>query len=111
LFLSYFGEDSINELLVINAYFADISDFNKYAKSGQMYHRARRKRSYRNVERTVETLVVVDRELFRKHGRENVTTYILSIFNIVGTGWKQENFTFKLLSTFTVLLTLTFFTL
>ena len=99
MFLSYFEEDSINELLVINAYFADISDFNKYAKSGQMYHRARRKRSYRNVERTVETLVVVDRELFRKHGRENVTTYILSIFNIVGTGWKQENFTFKLLST------------
>lgn len=61
-----------------------ILDFNKYAKKGQTFHRARRKRSYRNVERTVETLVVVDRKLYLKHGRENITTYVLSIFNIVG---------------------------
>ncbi|XP_053402734.1 A disintegrin and metalloproteinase with thrombospondin motifs 18-like [Mercenaria mercenaria] len=58
-------------------------DFNRYAKSTKMFHRARRKRSYRSAEPRVETLVVVDQDMYRKHGRENITTYVLSIFNIV----------------------------
>ncbi|KAL4235465.1 A disintegrin and metalloproteinase with thrombospondin motifs 18 [Mactra antiquata] len=59
------------------------NDLNRYAKSKQIFHRARRKRSYRSSERRVETLVVVDQDMYQKHGRENVTTYVLSIFNIV----------------------------
>lgn len=60
-----------------------IADYSKYAKSTKMFHRARRKRSYRSSERRVETLVVVDQDMYKKHGRENITTYVLSIFNIV----------------------------
>ncbi|XP_054709975.1 A disintegrin and metalloproteinase with thrombospondin motifs 18-like [Uloborus diversus] len=33
--------------------------------------------------RSVETLVVADREMVRKHGTENVTSYLLTVFNMV----------------------------
>ena len=36
-------------------------------------------------DRTVETLVVVDKSMFWEHGRHNITTYVLSIFNIVSS--------------------------
>ncbi|XP_052815823.1 A disintegrin and metalloproteinase with thrombospondin motifs 16-like [Mya arenaria] len=59
-------------------------DFNNYAKlDGRRSKTRRKKRSYETVGRSVETLVVVDRDMFIKHGRQNVTTYVLSIFNIV----------------------------
>lgn len=37
----------------------------------------------------VETLVVADRKMLEKHGRENVTTYVLTVMNMVrwSTGW------------------------
>ena len=60
-------------------------DFRKYARSRHQFHRTRRKRSYRSKQRTVETLVVLDKDMYKSHGRENVTTYVLSIFNIVST--------------------------
>lgn len=31
----------------------------------------------------VETLVVADKKMLEKHGRENVTTYILTVMNMV----------------------------
>lgn len=31
----------------------------------------------------VETLVVADRKMLEKHGRENVTTYVLTVMNMV----------------------------
>lgn len=31
----------------------------------------------------VETLVVADRKMLEKHGRDNVTTYILTVMNMV----------------------------
>lgn len=34
----------------------------------------------------VETLVVADRKMLEKHGRENVTTYVLTVMNMVSTG-------------------------
>ena len=34
----------------------------------------------------VETLVVADRKMLEKHGRENVTTYILTVMNMVSRG-------------------------
>ncbi|KAH3784823.1 hypothetical protein DPMN_162894 [Dreissena polymorpha] len=60
-------------------------DFNNHAAFSDQSRssRRRKKRSYESVERSVETLVVVDQDMYRKHGRENVTTYVLSIFNIV----------------------------
>lgn len=33
----------------------------------------------------VETLVVADRKMLEKHGRDNVTTYVLTVMNMVRT--------------------------
>lgn len=41
-------------------------------------------KSHRNEELNVETLVVVDRKMIRAHGHENITTYVLTILNMVG---------------------------
>ncbi|CAL8404507.1 unnamed protein product [Boreogadus saida] len=35
---------------------------------------------------TVETLVVADRKMLEKHGRDNVTTYVLTVMNMVSGG-------------------------
>lgn len=32
----------------------------------------------------VETLVVADRKMLEKHGKDNVTTYVLTVMNMVG---------------------------
>ncbi|XP_055935931.1 A disintegrin and metalloproteinase with thrombospondin motifs 16-like [Argiope bruennichi] len=37
----------------------------------------------RRKQRSIETLVVADREMIKKHGTENVTTYLLTVFNMV----------------------------
>jgi len=37
----------------------------------------------------VETLVVADRTMLEKHGRDNVTTYVLTVMNMVG-GWRDR---------------------
>lgn len=39
--------------------------------------------THRKSVKTVETLVVVDKHVYWKHGRNNITTYALSMFNIV----------------------------
>lgn len=42
----------------------------------------------------VETLVVADRKMLEKHGRDNVTTYILTVMNMVRWGhgrWTGRN--------------------
>ena len=36
-----------------------------------------------NVAKTVETLVVVDKHMYHNHGDANVTTYTLTLFNMV----------------------------
>lgn len=38
----------------------------------------------------VETLVVADRRMLEKHGRDNVTTYVLTVMNMVRWGWEEE---------------------
>lgn len=43
----------------------------------------RKLQNSRRNRRSVETLVVADREMVRKHGTENVTTYLLTVFNMV----------------------------
>ena len=70
---------------VFSDYFVSLStDIHHTTKPRQNYHRTRRKRSSRRRhERAVETLVVVDKHMNTKHGRENLTTYVLSIFNVV----------------------------
>lgn len=38
----------------------------------------------------VETLVVADRKMLEKHSKENVTTYILTVMNMVRMGVVEE---------------------
>ena len=50
---------------------------------------ARKRRSIPgNVHRSqyVETLVVVDKYMVKKHGRDKVTAYVLTVFNMVSNG-------------------------
>ncbi|KAM5264429.1 A disintegrin and metalloproteinase with thrombospondin motifs 16 [Ctenodactylus gundi] len=53
----------------------------------------RRKRSllksHRNEELNVETLVVVDKKMMQTHGHENITTYVLTILNMVSALFKD----------------------
>ena len=42
-------------------------------------------KSHRNEELNVETLVVVDKKMMQNHGHENITTYVLTVLNMVGT--------------------------
>lgn len=41
-------------------------------------------KSHRHRELNVETLVVVDTKMMQNHGQENITTYVLTILNMVG---------------------------
>lgn len=41
-------------------------------------------KAHRNKELNVETLVVVDKKMMQNHGHENITTYVLTILNMVG---------------------------
>ena len=42
-----------------------------------------------NVAKTVETLVVVDKHMYHNHGDANVTTYTLTLFNMVSGTWSN----------------------
>ncbi|XP_035209664.1 A disintegrin and metalloproteinase with thrombospondin motifs 16-like isoform X2 [Stegodyphus dumicola] len=55
----------------------EFSSFQDNVQGQKRNHPQRRNR------RSVETLVVADREMVRKHGTENVTTYLLTVFNMV----------------------------
>ncbi|KAM7148838.1 A disintegrin and metalloproteinase with thrombospondin motifs 16 isoform 1-T1 [Molossus nigricans] len=46
-------------------------------------------KSYRNKELNVETLVVVDKKMMQNHGHENITTYVLTILNMVSALFKD----------------------
>ncbi|XP_006875027.1 PREDICTED: A disintegrin and metalloproteinase with thrombospondin motifs 16 [Chrysochloris asiatica] len=46
-------------------------------------------KSHRNEELNVETLVVVDKKMMENHGHENITTYVLTIFNMVSALFKD----------------------
>lgn len=57
------------------------------------FNPTRRKRAtHRKLVKTVETLVVVDKHVYWKHGRNNITTYVLSMFNIVSIQPQDINF-------------------
>lgn len=40
-------------------------------------------KGYKNKEMNVETLVVADRKMLQNHGHDNITTYVLTILNMV----------------------------
>eukprot|EP00069_Balaena_mysticetus_P002366 bmy_15890T0 len=46
-------------------------------------------KSHRNEELNVETLVVVDKKMMQNHGHENITTYVLTILNMVSALFKD----------------------
>lgn len=46
--------------------------------------------------RTLEILVVIDKEMYWKHGGENITTYVLSIFNIVSQLFLDDSIGYKI---------------
>uniref|UniRef100_A0A8D1UU13 ADAM metallopeptidase with thrombospondin type 1 motif 16 n=1 Tax=Sus scrofa TaxID=9823 RepID=A0A8D1UU13_PIG len=52
-------------------------------------HRRSLLKSHRNQELTVETLVVVDRKMMQNHGPENITTYVLTVLNMVSALFKD----------------------
>lgn len=39
----------------------------------------------------VETLVVADRKMLEEHGRDNVTTYVLTVMNMVSGGRREQH--------------------
>lgn len=65
------------------------TDYPHHENTNRYFNPTRRKRhSAKRIsrgvrEKSVEILVVVDKYVYWKHGRQNITTYILSIFNIV----------------------------
>ncbi|XP_025061578.1 A disintegrin and metalloproteinase with thrombospondin motifs 16 isoform X2 [Alligator sinensis] len=46
-------------------------------------------KAHRNKELNVETLVVVDKKMMQNHGHENITTYVLTILNMVSALFKD----------------------
>ncbi|KAL6051096.1 hypothetical protein STEG23_024603, partial [Scotinomys teguina] len=46
-------------------------------------------KSHRNEELNVETLVVVDRKMMQNHGHGNITTYVLTVLNMVSALFKD----------------------
>lgn len=58
-----------------------------YIRSDEYGTSARFKRSSAKIQKNgslnVETLVVADKKMLEKHGKENVTTYILTVMNMV----------------------------
>ncbi|XP_051693000.2 A disintegrin and metalloproteinase with thrombospondin motifs 16 isoform X1 [Oryctolagus cuniculus] len=46
-------------------------------------------KSHRNEELNVETLVVVDKTMMQNHGHENITTYVLTVLNMVSALFKD----------------------
>lgn len=52
------------------------------------YHSVEKRSAYKflkesNTPKTVEMLVVVDKNMYHKHGDANITTYTLTLFNMV----------------------------
>ncbi|KAM6224390.1 A disintegrin and metalloproteinase with thrombospondin motifs 16 [Rhynchocyon petersi] len=66
----------------------DLFIFPDEYKSSLRHKRALLK-SHRNEELNVETLVVVDKKMMENHGHENITTYVLTILNMVSALFKD----------------------
>ncbi|XP_049661348.1 A disintegrin and metalloproteinase with thrombospondin motifs 18 isoform X2 [Accipiter gentilis] len=64
-----------------------------YIRSDEYGTSARFKRSSAKIQKNgslnVETLVVADKRMLEKHGKENVTTYILTVMNMVSSLFKD----------------------
>ncbi|XP_071173065.1 A disintegrin and metalloproteinase with thrombospondin motifs 16-like isoform X1 [Mytilus edulis] len=52
--------------------------------------------THRKSVKTVETLVVVDKHVYWKHGRNNITTYVLSMFNIVSQLFQESGEAYRI---------------
>lgn len=67
-----------------------------YVRSDEYGTSARYKRSSAKIQKNgslnVETLVVADKKMLEKHGKENVTTYILTVMNMVRCGVTEISF-------------------
>lgn len=80
------------------------TDYPHHENTNRYFNPTRRKRhSSKRIsrgvrEKSVEILVVVDKYVYWKHGRQNITTYILSIFNIVSQILVFSEFLIKLIN-------------
>lgn len=59
-----------------------------YDPLDKSYHSVEKRSAYKfqkemNSPKTVEMLVVVDKNMYHKHGDANITTYTLTLFNMV----------------------------
>jgi len=60
----------------------------KYDSLDKSFHSVAKRSAYKilkelNTPKTVEMLVVVDKNMYHKHGDANITTYTLTLFNMV----------------------------
>lgn len=80
------------------------TDYPHHENTNRYFNPTRRKRhSSKRIsrgvrEKSVEILVVVDKYVYWKHGRQNITTYVLSIFNIVSQILVFSEFLIKLIN-------------
>lgn len=72
-----------------------------YILSDEYGTSARFKRSSAKIQKNgslnVETLVVADKKMLEKHSKENVTTYILTVMNMVRSGVTEVSFLWGIL--------------
>lgn len=98
--ISDFGEHNLNmdvwpylnadEELRNKTGVSDEGDDEEEEEEGRRRRRSLTKWKYlqRGGEKTMEMLVVVDKTMMDRHGNKNITTYTLTLFNMVcGTGW------------------------
>ena len=69
-----------------------LMDDETYGTREKSYHSVEKRAAYRykflkesNQPKTLEMLVVVDKHMYHKHGDANITTYTLTLFNMVST--------------------------
>lgn len=92
-----------NVICILNYtfFFHIYTDYPHHENTNRYFNPTRRKRhSAKRIsrgvrEKSVEILVVVDKYVYWKHGRQNITTYILSIFNIVSQIFVFSEFLIK----------------
>lgn len=72
-------------------------DDDTYNSLDKSFHSVEKRAAYKykflremNSPKTVEMLVVVDKNMYHKHGDANITTYTLTLFNMVGD-FEQQN--------------------
>lgn len=86
------SDDGVTEEIDIEEKKEILLDSAAYGHLDKSFHSVEKRAAYKykflkemNSPKTVEMLVVVDKNMYHKHGDANVTTYTLTLFNMVST--------------------------